>query len=497
VFYVFWRCFFRQDTFFRWKRIALIGLLFLSVIYPFVDIRWGFGAESSLENTMEDILAVAYQLPEITISGTGDRGWMHHFPLLLLGIYGLGVIVLLLRLLIQTGIIAGIVHASQNADVEGRNVYRNPVIQTPFSFFRWIVLDPDRYTPRELSEILRHEETHVREAHSVDILLAEIFCMFAWMNPFAWLLKREIQLNLEFLADRSVLASGYEAEHYQFHLLRLTYHRIENQIVNNFNVSLLKKRIFMMNKKQTSKVSICKYALLAPVVGALLFFNSAFTAPVETSAGDLSQESLGTVVQDSIPKTKGKVAAVKISSAKRATDNPSPSEPEIYDKVDVMPEFPGGSQALVEWLSQNIRYPQEAVKNGIQGRVVVKFVVNAEGSVTDRTIVKSLDPSCDAEALRVVSAMPAWTPGKKDGKAVAVYYFLPILFQNSDAEKTQAKEAEGGEGDVPNLPSNVQIIVDGEVITSADLPKIDPKSIENINVIKDGENPRVIITLKK
>jgi len=105
------------------------------------------------------------------------------------------------------------------------------------------------------------------------------------------------------------------------------------------------------------------------------------------------------------------------------------AEPQIFSHVEVMPDFPGGQKAMLQWLSDNLIYPVIAQEQGIQGRVIVRFVVGPDGRVSGAEIQRSLDPSCDREALRVVNRMPRWIPGKQNGQAVSVYYTLPVLFR--------------------------------------------------------------------
>jgi TonB family protein len=438
LFYGCYRLLFREDTFLKGRRMALLGLMLMAVVYPFVDVAWGL---TDSREVWEGIWPV-YTLPEVAIFLPVDGqsvSFVDRLPKLFLVLYGVVAAGLFVRILIQTGIIAGWLSRSQTVEMYGIIVHRHPGIQTPFSFFRWIVLDTTRYTDAELQEILRHENTHVREAHSVDILLAELLCTFCWFNPFAWLLKREIRLNLEFLADRSVLASGCEAEHYQFHLLRLTYHKAIAKIINNFNVSLLKKRIFMMNKKQTSKWSIVKYTLLIPVIAALVFFNNTF----RTQAGNVLSveengmtETLATVGESGAPvmtvQTPPPPPAIK-SKATNAV--PSASKDSIFSDVEKMPSFPGGEEALTEYMSANMKYPISAAENGIKGRVSVCFVVASDGSVVDTRIMHSLDPACDQEVIRMIESMPKWTPGMKDGKAVSVYYTLSVRYKLPSPKK--------------------------------------------------------------
>lgn len=101
----------------------------------------------------------------------------------------------------------------------------------------------------------------------------------------------------------------------------------------------------------------------------------------------------------------------------------------VYNTCQVMPQFPGGEKAMMEFIASNLKYPQQAVKDDMQGMVLVDFVINTEGKVTDPKIVRSLSPECDAEVIRVVGIMPAWTPGQQDGKTVNVKYTLPVMFK--------------------------------------------------------------------
>ncbi|MDR0863889.1 MAG: M56 family metallopeptidase [Candidatus Symbiothrix sp.] len=397
LFYGFYRLFFQQDTFFQWKRAALLSILFISFLYPFGN----YPVAQQLITHRSDLLS--YTLPELIIGGgqtDNPASIGQYFPQLLFLIYALAAFILFLRILIQLGILFYKIRRTTPVNLFGQTVYESPGLKTPFSFFNWIVLDPQQYSDNELKEILWHEETHVRQGHSVDTVFSEILCAFCWFNPFIWLIKREIRMNLEFLADRSVLSAGCEAEHYQFHLLRLSYHKAIANFSNNFNVSPLKKRIFMMNKKQTSNANLLKYALLLPVVAVLVFFNS----------------SLNVRGQETPPLEKNVEPAVV-------------PEKKIYSHVDTPPSFPGGEAGLMEWLANNIRYPEEMAKKGTEGRVIVHFVVDETGAITDAGIVRSIDPLADAEALRVVNAMPNWIPGKQDGKKVPVHYTIPILFK--------------------------------------------------------------------
>lgn len=264
-----------------------------------------------------------------------------------------------------------------------------------------------------LHEVLLHERTHVRQWHSVDVLIGEVACILCWFNPFAWILRRELRVNLEFLADQSVVDKGHDARTYQYHLLALTYQGSVATLSNNFNVLPLKQRIKMMNKQRSKSIGRIKYLLLLPVC-ALLFMMS--SAPVSAQQ-----------VKKSIIHEDGSITTMygdKEVEIKKAGED-------FYMVVDEMPEFPGGMQALSEFLQANVKYPDAAKQAGTSGRVTAQFVVDKDGTCQDFKVLRGVSPELDAEALRVLGLMPKWNPGKVDGQPVRVRYTVPITFINN------------------------------------------------------------------
>ena len=168
-----------------------------------------------------------------------------------------------------------------------------------------------------------------------------------------------------------------------------------------------------------------------------------------------------------------------------------------FDVVEQMPQFPGGTTAMMEYLSKNVRYPEEAHKNGIQGRVIITFVVESDGSITEAHIVRSVNPLLDAEALRVVNAMPNWTPGMQNGEPVRVKYTLPITFKLQGDAKAKTENIVLGK---EHKGKDFSLIIDGKVVDVADLSGISPDDIESMKVEKakdETSKDRLIITLKK
>lgn len=158
----------------------------------------------------------------------------------------------------------------------------------------------------------------------------------------------------------------------------------------------------------------------------------------------------------------------------------------IYAVADVMPEFPGGGMpALMKYLGTNLRYPEELKAKGTQGRVVVQFVVNADGSISDAEIIRKVDPLMDAEALRVVNTMPRWKPGMQDGKAVAVKYTVPVVFRDlKGASNAIVVGAETDQLSEPLDADKVLVVVDGEVKEGMKLNTLNPNDIVSFNVLK-------------
>lgn len=167
-----------------------------------------------------------------------------------------------------------------------------------------------------------------------------------------------------------------------------------------------------------------------------------FTAPVIKKDNEVKEED--EIKLDEVEKSNKAVGAFTVEGndevggevlkAKEEIAAPEPpkqqvEENKVFDVVEQMPSFPGGMGALMSWLSQNIKYPVIAAENGVQGRVIVQFVVEKDGSITDVKVAKSVDPSLDKEAARVVSSMPKWTPGKQNGSAVRVKYTVPVTFK--------------------------------------------------------------------
>ena len=554
LFYLCYKLLFQRDTFWMLRRTYLMVSVLFSFIYPLFSIEGWLKKQEPIMSAISSI-----QLDELVISPSGVRNLgLFTVENVLWAVFGLVALFMTFHILIQFYTIV-----RRRLKGTKTSLMHIPIIRidekiTPFSFFQWIFINPKLYSESETAVILEHELTHVRQYHSVDVIVAQIQKMFCWFNPAAWLLEREIRHNLEYLADNQVLNSGFEPKKYQYHLLSLSYEPAESKLGNQFNVSPIKKRIKMMNSKKTKKSGLLKYALIIPIALVMLLMSTMQDMIAATKNSVLEQTPQEVKIPISSSKiVQGKrtsvdsekkgitIAEIKEHKEKESAEldeivvvgyssnekQDSEKDKKVFDVVEVPPVFAGGEKAMFEYLSKNIRYPVEAQKQKIQGRVVVQFVVNDEGKVSSAKIVYSIDTYLDAEALRIINAMPDWTPGKQGGKNVSVRYVLPIQFKLQGNEKTEspAKSLSGKVAEVDSkdsqdsgvdimttkttttttskLGSDVLVVLDGIIIPNSQLKDIDPKDIESMSVLKDksatelygekGKNGVIIITSKK
>lgn len=385
---------FTGDTFFSWRRATLIGMYLVAMLVPVMDFSVWLSNSEGMTSIANEYATVV--LPAVSTSSQGGEVLL--WELIVLIVYSVVACVLLLRFLCQLVSIILLRNNSQSSYICDTEVYLLTDDEGPFSFFDWIFINPERHKSDEIEEIMMHELTHCQQLHSIDIIFSELFCIIFWFNPFVWLLKREVRLNLEYLADNNVLANGKDNKEYQYHLLGLTYRKNVATITNNFNVLPIKKRIKMMNKKETKGILKAKYALYIPLVAMLLAVSN-----LEAIARNVA----------------------KVTASVEIQQKPKKAPNQVYTVAEVMPTFKGN---LNKWLSENLRYPKDAVSRKEQGRVMVSFIVTDKGEVIKPEIVRSVSPSLDKEALRVVSKMPAWNPGINGNKKVATRYTLPVKF---------------------------------------------------------------------
>ena len=477
VFYLFYKLLMSRDTFHRFNRFALLGLLVLSSLLPLVEAS--VNSPAAVQETMltlEQLLLMADIQPEgesmAAATPSATVLWLRAALL----VYLTGIVFFIVRNLCSLARLDRLIRQGKREALDSylpdrkeknvRLVVHDHDI-APFSWMHWIVI-ARKDLEENGREILIHELAHIRNRHSWDLLLADLCIFVQWFNPAAWLLKQELQNIHEYEADETVLREGVNARNYQMLLIKKAVGTRLYSMANSFNHSSLKKRITMMLKEKSNPWARAKYLYILPLAALAV---TAFARPeVSAVADEISAvKVIAPAVHDSIqPNVQPAVAAP--SSA-----------------LDQMPEFPGGMEALNTYLRNNIRYPQEAQKAGIQGRVIIQFIVSKDGSITDAEVVESVDPQLDAEGLRLIKNMPRWKPGMRKGQAIRVKQTLPIRFAFT---KTSDKPENSNSiflknGSYNSSLKDVILLVNGQEVSPEIFRAIDPQRIQSVTVLKD------------
>ena len=477
VFYLFYKLLMSRDTFHRFNRFALLGLLVLSSLLPLVEAS--VNSPAAVQETMltlEQLLLLADIQPEgesmAAATPSATVLWLRAALL----VYLTGIVFFIVRNLCSLARLGRLIRQGKREALDSylpdrkeknvRLVVHDHDI-APFSWMYWIVI-ARKDLEENGREILIHELAHIRNRHSWDLLLADLCIFVQWFNPAAWLLKQELQNIHEYEADETVLREGVNARNYQMLLIKKAVGTRLYSMANSFNHSSLKKRITMMLKEKSNPWARAKYLYILPLAALAV---TAFARPeVSAVADEISAvKVIAPAVHDSIqPNVQPAVAAP--SSA-----------------LDQMPEFPGGMEALNTYLRNNIRYPQEAQKAGIQGRVIIQFIVSKDGSITDAEVVESVDPQLDAEGLRLIKNMPRWKPGMRKGQAIRVKQTLPIRFAFT---KTSDKPENSNSiflknGSYNSSLKDVILLVNEQEVSPEIFRAIDPQRIQSVTVLKD------------
>ena len=435
----------RKESFFHFNRILLVCIMLLSLILPLCDFH-----ALSIENNPIQHGMIVFGTPTAiaesadNITKTEEINWLA----VALYIYLIGVAATFIWKMLQlTALYSTIRNCVLWKDEQDDiTIYCHAQDIAPFSWLNTIVISEDDYN-NNATEILRHEIGHIEHRHSFDIILVNILQTIQWWNPLAWIIASSLRDVHEYEADDAVLTSGVNIRQYQTLLIRKAIANTSYTFANSFNHSLLKKRITMMEKTPSNPWMRIKALLLIPVLAIAL---GAFATPdlnviaekvIETNERLIRiRKTLAYLQTLRIPPyeiarilAEKKEREAKIAKEEKLTQKPRKQDVEelknnIFDVVEEMPQFPGGIQALMQYLTKAVKYPEEAEAKGEQGRVICTFVVEPDGKVSNTMIAKGVTPALDKEAERVVKSMPKWIPGKQNGQNVRVNYTLPITF---------------------------------------------------------------------
>ena len=483
VFYLFYRLLLARDTFHRFNRFALLGILLLSCLLPLVEVS--VRQETEVHQTMltlEQLLMMADAMNATETGITAEAATVTWIQVALL-VYLAGIIFFALRNACSLVRLLMLLKAGKKESVgnylPGRKERVTLIVHNcdiaPFSWMGYIVI-PRKDLEENGREILIHELAHIHNRHSWDLLVADVCIFFQWFNPASWLLKQELQNIHEFEADETVIKEGVDAKQYQLLLIKKAVGTRLYSMANSFNHSKLKKRITMMLKEKSNPWARLKYLYVLPLAAIAV---TAFARPeISEKMEEISAvkvNDLAEIVQEKVLQDTVKVSKDEKKDALVVTGVKSKEEEEIviFEVVEQMPEYPGGMSALQKYLSEKIAGSPMKGKAG--GRVMVGFTVAETGKIKDVRVLQSDEASLNQEAERIVSEMPDWIPGKQRGRPVPVKYTVPIRFGNIRfAENKQPL-----------------IFADGKEISMDAMEKLDPSTIESFSVLKDSASIKV------
>lgn len=392
AFYAIYLLLLRKDTTHTRNRLFILASMLASIVLPLVEIQTRRQTDlQSFGKVLSDVFITADQTEQKIAGILVSEHFLHT-------VYIIGVIVCIIKVIIDFSSVVWLIMKKSH----GNRIIRFQGFGTAgFSALGYIFIN-NQLNPDEAGNVIKHESNHLKLNHYIDIIFMEFLSAFQWFNPVMHLMNRELRAIHEYQADRGCLDAGIPVDNYQNLIFSQVFRSSAFELTNSFsNPSLIRKRMIMMSRKRSSQLSNFKVLSVIPVIFFLIF---------SISAKPLQETDHKTAVTGIIPDVP---------------DNPN----EIpYTIADEMPLFPGGDAAILRYIDDNIIYPENAKRNNIQGRVIVRFCVTTKGMISRVSVLKSVDPELDAEAVRVVKTLPPFTPGKEAGVPVSVWYLVPITF---------------------------------------------------------------------
>ena len=462
VFYLFMTVMMRKTTFFRLNRIILLAGSAICMCLPFLKLP--VPAEAMIE--LNEVVVVSMSLSDWVPSDVMEGSTGINIPLM---VYLIGSCVTIVLAGISYYRMLKLIGAIPAQRSDGLKIR---IVETELPSFSWgrnIVISRKDY--EENPEMLKHETMHVRCSHSIDLLVYTAITVLHWFNPLVWMMRAELKAIHEYEADERTLEGETDTYHYQMLLVKAAVGAKSFIHANGFNHSRLKKRIGMLHTAKTAKRMKMAYLLCIPLLMAAMCCCSESEMKEEPIAFELlykgikahlssDNETIDATLEDfTISQLKGVIDSSRestglslqteydpftdartVESLKNAINDINDERPikAIHFKstgipfyeVDEQPTFQGGdANEFSRWVNTQLVYPEEAKAKHAEGHVSTSFTVTEKGKVKDVRIMKGAAPDLDAEALRVVSMSPDWTPGKSKGKPVAVTYIFPIIFK--------------------------------------------------------------------
>ena len=440
----------RQESFFRMNRITLLTILMLALVLPMVDIPSLANPEQPVVYEMQQRIMLMTQEAETTSMSLAKTTRTFSWLGILALVYIIGIsLALCIRLwqLFRIGqIIRGGCLWTDKSD--HATIYCHIDDVAPFSWMRSIVISESDYKPFG-REILLHEKAHILNRHSIDILFLTLVETVQWWNPIAYLLGRSLRDVHEYEADDYVLHQGISLHNYQALLVKKALANTSYAFANNFNHSLIKKRIYMMNHPKSNPWLRSKVLYILPVMLVVL---TAFATPKlnEKVEEIVEREEKATEMPQPSPQPDQQPESVPTSDVTDMQSAESEEEPVIkettadslssedyvndvyrneYINLTQPPEFPGGMSALRTFVQLHVARALENDASMAGKRAYVQFRIKQDGTIDDIGLVRG-DIEAFHEAIKIVEQMPQWTPARRYGRVADAHFVLPVDFTN-------------------------------------------------------------------
>lgn len=407
---VFYKVFFEKLSFFGWNRVMLMMLLLSGALIPLLS----FDLAPSVVVLPEILLPVFWVsggVAPASLETSRNLSWQE----ILFFTYVIGVIIASVRLIGGTLNLWIQLKSASLQVFEGHQLMIHPRFE-PASFFGYILLPSFDPSDSEHRLILLHESVHCNQKHTWDLVLIQLLKVVFWFNPFIFLFERLVREVHEFQADHFVTRFHSELTYSKL-LLRLVTKTNTHQLVHSFNQFQTKKRIIMMTQTNTKPIQKARFILALPL---LALFIAVFSCESSNGSGTNFPNKL-----DIPMASESSSDTTKVSSALGKDGK------EVFDVVEIQPDPAGGMEGWMKYLGESLQYPAGARDKKIEGTVIIAFIINLDGTISDVEVIRGIGGGCDEEAMRVIENAPYWTPAQNDGKPVNCKMRLPIRFKLS------------------------------------------------------------------
>jgi Zn-dependent protease with chaperone function len=448
----------RKETFFTFHRWYLLIGLAVSIVLPLYSIQKIVYVEPTATNWEPAIEVTKNVITEVQITTESfEIDWFN----MGFALYGIVAIILFLKIIYDVFSLFTIL---RNRKIDHHESFLYVDIEddiTPFSFFKYIVFNSKLYAQNELESIIAHEKIHSSQGHSYDVLIVKLFMVVFWFNPFIYLYKKAILQNLEYIADQNAIKIINDKKSYQMTLLKVVSNQNCLSITNNFNQSLIKKRIVMLNKNQSHRNNVWKFTMVIPALIAFVFLFQVKTVAQEMYSEPLTNEGSSNEKSNSADSTEN-------SSNLEITNHPG----YIFDKITSDNELKENVDELKKEF--NIDFKFTNVKRNNKGEIIAIKL-----SFTDNKGKKGT-----TEQSREIPIRPIFfrTEPSADGKFDIGFYDNHEMVAKANDNENERKIQS-----IESITDDMLIYVDGEKYTKEDLEYLDPKGLKSITIFKDNK----------